>query len=242
MRNFLLEQGIRRIAIVDDDADWRFLMSKTVSRIGFTPYQAQGVYNKVSDLIKEVQENAEVALCDHFLQPGGYASFVGAEPVAELYKAKFPAVLVTRFLDQDNDIQIRPLRRWIPRPLSRDQATPDEIIQSLEICYKEFQGEFLPERIPCRTLVRVERLDPPKSPKYYDVTVPSWNPEHSVRVFVSNTPTPIPLAIRRNLGVGDYFIAKVNTGARRAEDLFFEDFEPAPDPLTEEELAQTDRS
>jgi hypothetical protein len=70
------------------------------------------------------------------------------------------------------------------------------------------------------------------------VIIPSWNAEHSVRLEAER----IPRQIKRKLAVGSYFIAKVNTGAYQAEDLFFEDFEPAPAPLTEEELAQANRS
>ncbi len=239
MTNALFANGLRRVAIIDDASDGRTLMAWTLSGIGFHPYKLEERYNFVEDMVQEVKANADLAVCDHFLQPGGYAAFVGAEPVAQLYKEKIPAVLISRFLDQDIATEIRPLRQWIPRMLRPDIATnPAQIAQSLEDCFNELQGEFAPDRIACRTLIRVERSGPGRRLQYYDVIVPSWNADHSVRLKA----TQIPTQIRRGLDVGDYFIAKVNTGAHQAEDLFFEDFEPAPAPLTEEELVQADHS
>jgi hypothetical protein len=232
MTSVLLPDGITRIAIVDDNDDELVLKSAQFRRLGFEPHPIRGTFRTVRDLVDRITSQAHGVVCDNYLQPGGYASFYGAEAVARLYERKFPAVLISQFLDQDYDVSIRRWRRQIPAILAKDEAHPERILQGLQACLREHRGEFLPSRRACRTLVQVVRLESEAKKQVVDAIVLSWNPQHPVRFPASL----IPHKLRSELEVGRYFIAKVNTGAESAADIFFYDFELAPDPIAEDQL------
>jgi len=62
------------------------------------------------------------------------------------------------------------------------------------------------------------------------VSVLSWNEKHPVRIPAALLPKDLAATI----AIGQYLTASVNTGAQRAEDLFFEDLQPAPEPVAED--------
>jgi hypothetical protein len=187
----------------------------------------------VDELVDEITAKAQAAVCDNYLQPGGYA-FYGAEAVARLYDRRFPAILVTQFLEQDRDTSIRERRQKIPIVLSKEQADPPAIMQGFVVCAREHRGDIALGRRPCRTLIKVARLDPESGPGMVDALVLSWNPHLPVRFPVKIMPDHLRLA----LAVGQYLIARVNTGAESTADLFFTDFEAAPEPLPEDSLGK----
>ena len=64
-----------------------------------------------------------------------------------------------------------------------------------------------------------------------EVFVPSWNPYHAVRFPISLIPEDLLLNIKSQLNQKEdtWLIACVNTGAEKADDLYFTKFEVAPE-------------
>jgi hypothetical protein len=210
----------KRVAIVDDNKDERDLKSIQLRGVGLDPYPIPGSFHHVDELLKVVTSVAELIVCDHYLQPGNYASFYGANAVACLYDLKHPAVLITQYLDQDCDFSIRPLRRKIPVVLRKEDATPEQILHGLSVAWNEHQGIVIPERQACRTLIRVSRIQTVSNQLFVDVDIPTWHDYHPIRFPASL----LPLELRENLVVDQLLVARVNTGAAAAEDLYLDEF------------------
>jgi hypothetical protein len=228
MSNLLLTQGISRIALVDDAQEDLELQSIQLLRVGLMPLPITTMFGSVNELVEEIISSAQAAICDHFLQQGGYG-FFGAEAVAQLYDRKFPAILVSQFVEQDYDVSIRAYRNKIPVVLRKKQINPETITSGLNICLRELRQDILPSRRSCRALLQVTRLDLEGNANVIDVIIPSWDLQCPVRFPISL----IPANLRCYLAVGNYLIANVNTGADNQEELFFTDFEAAPEPLPE---------
>jgi len=227
------EPGIRRVAVVDDDPSQADVMSELVSEAGYEPIIIYGPrFEHVEDLVRKVRENADAAICDHRLQPRNFAGFYGAEAVAALIEEMVPSVLVTQYIDIDADVSIRRWRHRVPVLLSRDEADSDRISQGLDECVREVRGEHLPSRRPWRTLLQVDETNQESGEQVIDAHIPSWNPHQAVRFPAVLVLQPL----RSRLAPGVCLFAKVNIGAERSEDLYFFDFEPAPEPEPEDVL------
>jgi len=227
------EPEIRRVAVVDDDPSQADVMSELIRDAGYEPIIILGPrFDRVEDLVDKVRESADAAVCDHRLQPRGFAGFYGAEAVAALIGLSVPSLLITQFIDIDADVSIRLWRHLVPVLLSRDEADPDRIVQGLNECIREAHGEHLSTRRPWRALVQVDATNEESGKRVIDAHVPSWNPHQAVRFPAAL----IPQNLQPNLIPGSCFFAKVNIGADRAEDLYFFDFESAPEPEHEDVL------
>jgi len=226
------EPEIRRVAVVDDDPSQADVMSELIRDAGYEPVILGPGFEHVKDLVDKVRESADAAVCDHRLQPRGFARFYGAEAVAALVKVNVPSLLITQYIDIDADVSIRLWRHLVPVLLGRDDADSDRIVQGLNECIREIRGEHLPSRRPWRTLVQVDETNHESGAQVVDAHIPSWNPHQAVRFPAAL----IPQQLRSNLAPGICFFAKVNIGADRAEDLHFFDFEPAPEPEPEDVL------
>lgn len=227
------EPEIRRVAVVDDDPSQADVMSELIRDAGYEPIIIFGPrFERVADLVGKVRESADAAICDHRLQPRGFATFNGAEAVAALLQVRVPSILVTQYIDIDADVSIRLWRHQVPVLLSRDDADPDRIVQGLNECVLAARGEHLPSRRPWRTLIQVDETSEESGERVVDAHIPSWNPHQAVRFPVALVPQPL----RPNLAPGVCLFAMVNIGAERAEDLYFFDFETAPEPEPEDVL------
>lgn len=228
------EADIQRVAIVDDkphDADY---MGELVRDAGYEPIILPLPVGDLADMVAAIKNQADAVVCDHRL--GGLAPFSGAEAVARLVESHIPAVLVTQYVDIDADVTIRQWRHRVPVLLSRDDADSDRIRQGLTACAREIRGEYLPGRRPWRTLIQIEGTAEDSGERVVEVRVFAWNPLEVVRFPASLVPPQLQERLKGRLTEGDCLFAKVNIGAERAEDLFFQDFEVAPDPVTEESL------
>ncbi|MEA2600246.1 MAG: hypothetical protein QOF89_1238 [Acidobacteriota bacterium] len=221
------EPEIRRVAIVDDDPSQADVMSELIRDAGYEPIILGPRFEHVDDLVSKIRKSADAAICDHRLQPRGFARFNGAEAVAALFEVSVPSILVTQYIDIDADVSIRRWRRHVPVLLSRDEADPDRILQGLNQCVRELRGEHLASRRPWRTLIQVDDTNQESGEQVVDAHIPSWNPHLAVRFPAALVPPGL------NLAPGAYLFAKVNIGADRAEDLYLFDFERAPDPESE---------
>jgi CheY-like chemotaxis protein len=224
------ERAIQRVAIVDDNPSHAQAMGELVLDAGFEPVVLRPPFGQVDELLGRVRQQADAAICDHRLW--GLARFSGAEAVATLVEEKVPALLVTQYIDIDADVSIRRWRYHIPVLLSRDDADSDRIKSGLGDCMREIQGEYLPGRRPWRVLIQIEWLTEESGDRVVDARVPSWRPNTVVRFPLDL----VPCALRDGVVQGAFLLAMVNIGAEKGEDLFFQDFEAAPDPAPEESL------
>ena len=87
---------------------------------------AEGPLPELSKFVASTKKQVDAVVSDHRLKKGHYATFNGAEAVAELYNAHCPAVLCTRWSTADIDA-IRQYIPFIPSLISIDEINPDTI-------------------------------------------------------------------------------------------------------------------
>jgi len=221
---------IKRIAIVDDDKREAEVAELEAEDAGFEPFIVEGgPFQKVEDLITLISSNAQAAICDHRLGHSGFASFSGAKLVARLYDLQIPAILISQYADMDNGLSIRACRDKIPVLLNRDETDASSIARGIEYCVSELRGQMANTRKPHRTLLRIEDI----GQQSIDVIIPSWNPHRAVRL----PKTLLPRSFRVHLKSGTHLFAQINIGAEKASELYFKDFEMAPELDSDEELA-----
>ena len=215
---------VERIKIVDDNEDQRESLRDALEDVGYEATVVQGQFTSPEQLAAAIMDDADAAICDHDLRPSNFASFLGAEVVAELYKRQFPVLLVTAYTKSDIDT-IRPYRRFIPVLLTPDEVNHgiDEglIAEGFQICREEFGGIFRPSRKPHRTLMRILRTDLKQSPKSIEVVLSSWTSDEAIRLPLEM----LPEELHQYANIGERFYAMVNVGADTQEELFFEYFE-----------------
>ena len=152
-----------------------------------------------------------------------------------LYKNKFPSLLITQYTDQDINDSIRKYRDKIPIVLKREELIDlydidtigNKIKKGLETCSQEFQNIMSSTRRPHRTIIHIVNINN----GLVDAFVPSWNPYHAVSFPVSLIPDEFSSNIVSRLKQKEdtWLIACVNTGAEKADDLYFTKFEAAPE-------------
>lgn len=225
--------NIRKIAIVDDDESSADMASLQIEDAGFEPIIIDGPFGNVNDLATFINGQAQGAVCDHRLSHHGYANFYGAKLVATLYDLNIPALLVTQYVEIDEDVSIRKWKRKIPIVLSRDETDPISIKKGLEECIYELSGNVPSTRVPHRTLLRITNIADESGEKVVDAIIPSWNPRKAVRFPVSL----IPENLRNELKQDIWLFALVNIDAEESADLYFDKFELAPEPDDDDGLA-----
>jgi CheY-like chemotaxis protein len=214
-------RSIKRISIIDDDAQAREVSEYSVEELGLEPLSEAGPFDLLSECVDAIRQRADAAICDYNLKVRDYSSFNGAELTAAFYEARFPAVLCTKWHTASID-EMRRFRRFIPLLVDPARLNPDSIIFGIEACIREFGGEFLTARRPWRALVRIEDIRTvEQGAKFVYVVVPAWNSNEVVKL-----PSEImPPGILERLGPGSRLHAKVNLGANGNEELFFEEWE-----------------
>lgn len=217
------------IAIVDDDETERILLAEDLHAWGCQPELLNGSYTDVAALIREIKErHSDFVICDNHLQQAGYARFFGAEAVAMLIQSGIPSVLVTQHQDTD----ITRLKKWRPQlPVILDKSNIDKknVELAFDKCIAEVDGRTALDRHPYRVLVEVDAV----RDNEVIVFVDSWNPRESVSF-------PRELLARLDLSLikeGTLLLAEVNIGATNRRDLFFKNFELAPEPGANDGLA-----
>ena len=103
----------------------------------------------------------------------------------------------------------------------------NKIKKGLETCSQEFQNIMSSTRRPHRTIIHIVNINN----GLVDAFVPSWNPYHAVSFPVSLIPDEFSSNIVSRLKQKEdtWLIACVNTGAEKADDLYFTKFEAAPE-------------
>lgn len=224
----------KTIAIIDDDTKQSKAIAWEVEDAGYKPFLLdEGHFYNVNELVSLIRNKAEGAVCDHRLSNSGFANFYGAELVAALYDLQFPSLLITQYTEMDTSFSIRKWRDKIPVLLSREEAYASSIAKGIEDCISEFSGRVLSTRKPYRTIVRITNIDEESHEPVLDAFVPSWNPHKAVRFPASLVPEHIRYVLKPNFCL----FAHVNIGAGTSDDLYFKNFELAPEPDENDGLA-----
>lgn len=223
--------SISRVAVVDDNDREAQIISEIIRDAGYVPSIVVANGETVDAFAEAIRSQADAALCDHRLRYSALYRFYGADLVAQLTTSSLPAILVTQF-PMDSDVSIRKWRHLIPVLLSRDDADDEHIRNGFEYCVQELSGHPSGARRRHRSLIRIIDLRSESDDDVIDAIVPSWNPHQAVRF-----PKSLIGSLQDHAAPGERFFAQVNLGAEKAEDLFFCDFELAPEPNPNNGLA-----
>jgi len=219
--NIGLPETIKKIAIIDDSSEARDSIGECITDADMEPVFEQPGGDSVEQYISRIMNNSDAAIFDHHLRIGNYAGFDGAEAVAYAYNLHFPALLMTIYAGPDIKI-IRPLRRKIPVLIHGLESEIDIIKKGIKQCLDEFSNQYLPERKPHRTMIRITEV-------YEDslnVIVPAWN--HRISIAIPHS--LIPDELDEHVTPGARFIAYVNIGASESDQIYFENLELAKEP------------
>lgn len=210
------DRQIRRALIVDDEPGARDAYEYVIEDMGISPYKVEdNLHNSMHGLLSEIQPG-DVILCDFHLKKRDYAPYNGDRVLANCFQANVPGVLCTTYADPSIR---RDCLRYIPGIIKTGNPQPSDVHRALERCVRELDGDFQPDRRAWRTLVRVDDIDLDQHCFY--VVIPAWNVRTKVRIYNDN----VPADIRALIEPDRRFHAVVNTGAERARDLFFDDWE-----------------
>jgi hypothetical protein len=212
-------RNISRVKIVDDDPTAREATAFTVTDAAFEALPDEGPLPELSKFVHDAKHTVDAVVCDHRMN-GPYATFSGAQAVADLYKANCPAVLCTRWNTADIDA-MRQYIRYIPSLIPSDDLDPDTITDGIARCIQEFNSSPVPSRKPWRTLIRVESVASELRPALFYVAITGWDSKEIVRLPLDL----IPVKQKTLIKPGFRFFAQVNKGAEQSEALFFSDFD-----------------
>lgn len=225
-----------KIAIVDDDKNARNTIASMLYEVGFEPFMIETPFTSIENLAQYIQENSQAVICDHRLSPYGLAPFTGSELMRSLYTKEFPSILMTQYSETDINVSIRKHRDKIPVVLERDDLVDldmiaDRVNKGFETCSQEFQGIMSSGRRPHRTLINIIDITSDSGEDVAEVFVPSWNPYRAVRFPISQIPEELLPIVKSYLDRKEEacLFACVNTGAEKADDLYFIQFEIAPE-------------
>jgi CheY-like chemotaxis protein len=220
-----------RVAIVDDRAEDLLTLEGELEEAGHQAIAREMPLPSLDVLVEWLEsQGAEALVCDQRLSAAHYAAFHGAEAISHvLDRLRLPSLLVSSFIDTDGITAIRRWRDRVPVLIGKALLTPDAINRGFELCQSELEGDVPPQRVPRRTGVHIESVYQHGTDLMVEVIVPGWNP-HSAVSFPIDLVTDEHLRARVRERAVDWVIAKVNVDAETAEELFFVDFEIAPDP------------
>lgn len=111
-----------QVAIIDDDEVKRETMRDEFELADWAVIAYSGPFQRLAELTERVLRESNRAVCDHHFF-NNYAAFNGAAAVAELYRHRFPAVLVTQY-EVAEMVEIRKYRRCIPVLLTPKRLIP----------------------------------------------------------------------------------------------------------------------
>ena len=218
---------IRKVAVVDDDFQSREGFRFMLEDGGYEPFLVDGSHHSVSDLADFISERADAALCDHRLRHGGMADFDGAELVYQLQMRKCPAILISQYLHVDAATTVRSFRSLIPVAVTRADFEHENLAFLFEQAVAEIEGNRSKERTAHRSLVYISAISGEGTSKVADVFVVSWSPQDAVRIPYEVILRDIPDS---EIKEGSSFLVDINIGAEDSDELYFSNFEIAPEP------------
>jgi hypothetical protein len=218
----ILSRIISSVAVIDDQPEVRRSYGYTIQNLDLNPLPQIGplgtsahAYISTSSLTVE----ADAAICDYKLSGRAYASFTGADLVAQLYHNQLPALLCTRY--ETAAIQnITPYRRWIPVLLAPGDLNEESLIKGLHECIYELEGNLRVHRRPWRALIHFLSEDE-DYPGIYFAEVAGWELDDIIKIRASD----LPPVIRQQVAPDFRCFAKVNLGAESYIDLYLDEWE-----------------
>ena len=209
---------IGQVTVVDDDELDRESLMDDLRDNDIEPKAVTGQYgNDINRLIRDVDAlKSAFVICDHRLQPKGFASFVGATVVERLVAAGQPAMLLTMF-KSTNRLELRGYRHGVPVIIGRNDFMVESIGHYAEICRREINQNPVDERKPHRVLMSVEDVHCERGQVEVDVVIPSWRPGCAITIPGS----VINPSLLEGLASGVYLVGDVNIDAVSEDDIFF---------------------
>jgi CheY-like chemotaxis protein len=216
----------QKVAVVDDNPDNRATLCSLANHGGMTAIAIDAA-DDLDRMVAQIRAKADVAITDLRLSESWPVSFDGAELAAALFRLTFPVVVVSEYAQDDAETVLRTHRRFLPAVVPADAATTiDAIRQPLTACSEELAGHVPRSRRAWRSLVRVEGITVRQGKQLLEVVVPEWDPNRRVRFPLAM----VPVTLHPTAAAGKRLFAKVNTDAESPDELFFYDFEAAPEP------------
>lgn len=217
---------IKRVAVVDDSDDTAASMINVLEDGEFDAYRQEQT-GTIEELVDEIVNNSDAAVCDHRLRYGGFQDISGADLASRLIQREHPAILVTQYLDQDASIAIRRFRQFLPVVLKRENADePEELRSAFARCILEISKGRRDNRKPQRTLLRVADMVKVGDDTVIDALVDGFSSKDAVR---------FPLSLvhqddRDRVLMGVTLSALTNLRAEEQVDLYFEDVRLCDEP------------
>jgi len=214
----------RRIAVFEDSDTKRDRLCTLVKMCRAVPVPSVGHAPKLNGLRNYFQsERIDLLISDHRLyEHHDYATYCGAQAVAESYRLGIGGIVLTAYGRNDADNSLRRSRRWIPALLHSKELTPDRLKDALIKADVEVREHRVPlERTPHRTIMTVQSIEPRGDSKVVKVMMSQWDSKQEVGFPLDLVPKKFQAAVKP----GKLLIAEVNIEAERQEDLFFDKFE-----------------
>ena len=216
-------QQVESIAIIDDQANARQSMSEIVKDAELNPYLVENRLDSITELVGLFPQKVQALILDYNLGVSNYAPFNGAEAIAELYKNRIPALLVTNYSEAEVD-HFRIYRNHIPVIYNSGDFNPENIEEGIRIFLDEVNEQYSQSRKPFRTFFRIVELD--RSRQFVFVIIPSWDPFRTVRV-----PYEVFGKLQSKIEKNSRFFAQINIGAENHDELYFTQIEIAEEPM-----------
>jgi len=226
----------QEIGVIDDSEEGADMLSLELKTAQFEPHvigaESDLPYRNIDDLIEEIgDEGIDFVICDYRLDHYDFARFNGAELAVRLYEEGIPTLLLSEYLEEANNMKLRTLRDRIPVVLPRSRVSFSDRDSALEVfnqCLRDIGGTPPPSRRPYRTVIQVLDIDQ----NSIDVVIPQWDEQQDVSLLEEDVTSSVG-----PVSPGDMLFAEVNLLADEKDELFFRNFETAPDPSLPDELA-----
>jgi CheY-like chemotaxis protein len=214
----LRNRKIRKVAVVDDDENVRASYAESLDDLGVEPVIYEGPLTNVDEAADQITKECDAVVTDYVIQKSGYSTFDGGNLAARCFQRGRPVIICTSYSDAKRQLRRSDLR-WIPAVVASDQFDHGPIIRGWERALKEIDGEYESDRRGHRTLLRVTELS--EDGRTFYVRVMGRSPQIRVPVQLDD----LPSAIRAHVKPNAFLHAIVNTGAKKPDDLFFDEWE-----------------
>ncbi|USX49915.1 hypothetical protein [Lentzea sp. HUAS12] len=216
------------MAVVDDDEEEAWTTSLLLEQAGFVPVQIVPTEAEITGTLTRIKQDCVAAVCDHRLNAGSKARFFGAELVYKTNKQLgLPAVLYTTFAGTDQSTSIRRWKAGIPCVVDKTDNDSTVLERALETTMAELQGHVPRVRRAHPAVVEVLAVRQDRETPAVEAIVPAWRMSTAVDIpldlILSDLSVP-PLELE-----GLWLTAEVNCHAEQSSDLFFKNFEIAPE-------------
>lgn len=226
-----------KVAVIDDERYKAETIAGIAEEADLEPAiisDGDGPFQEIDGLLKRIQTlDCAAVVCDHRLTRSKFSSFLGAELLAVLFNQRIPGLLMSTFAAEDSETSIRRYRAYIPSLVSREKLSPCRMLKYLRFCENEINGNTSPERFAHRVLLRIVGVssDLADSDVLVDTVIHSWNPDQKIQLPLELVDDPdIRKALQEDFKGDMRLFAQVNIDCLDSKDLFFKNFEMAPEP------------